>query len=156
MTSKIKDIECLCVFVTALGPFVEPFKALLDATEVMLVSFKVILSLIPTNIEDLLEKERLKLALLGIETALKPVEIPFKTLNNFTSAFADCPPVAGVADWSNIIKTFLGISKVEELRFEIDQKIDAIERESLKIQQLDELITVIQDLKGALDECGNA
>ena len=154
MASKIENTECLCVFVASLGDFLEPLKGLLTTVEATLVTIKTLLALIPTNLADLLEKELLEVQLTLIEAVLAPVEAPITSLNRYTRAFADCPPVAHLSDLVDVIKKYSGVAFLEELKYEIDQKIDGIERESLKVEQIDDLIRSIQDFKEALDACG--
>lgn len=154
MTSKIENTECLCVFVATLGPLKETFETLIDSIVATLTTIKTILALIPTNLSDLLEKEALQATVTILEAALGPLSAPATVLDPYTRAFADCPPLATWGKVSDVIRQYTGVTALEELIFEIDKKIDEIERQNLAIEDLDNLIAVLQEIKEAINACG--
>jgi len=155
MTASIENKECFCNWMTQLGPFKDVFNALLSSMIGILGTAKALLLLVPTNWSDQLKKVEMQAEMEVLKVLVGTVEAPISYALNYAKAFSDCDPVANVTTVVGKIRNFM-IGDLLEREEQLQMFIDAIDRESLKIQEIDNMIKLLTDLKEALDECGNA
>jgi len=151
--SKLEDNACLCAWVVFIGEFRNVLLPLLDTSVALLTAFKVSLALVPTNLTDQLKKLRYEAELAVIEQTVAVIEAPLGVLGAYARPYADCDPVSAIVVANNKIREFL-TADVEERRFEVQQFIAALTRESLKIEEIDQLIDVLTELKSSIELCG--
>jgi len=157
MTTQIENVECLCAFVESLGQgvtqqisaFITSVISLLEVakTEVLLVSNI-------QNLEDLGRKIASEQALEALEGPISQVEATFSVLNSYTAPFADCDPVSA---FSTAIKTAQNevVGAFDDLRYEIELWGAAIDSRTNKVDQLDRIISVLEQIQAGIEECGD-
>jgi len=151
--SKLEDSACLCAWVAFIGDFRATLEALIDSSIAIFTALKVTLALAPTNLTDQLKKLRYEAELAVIEQTVAVIEAPLGYVSRYARPYADCDPVSSLIAANNKVREFL-VSDVEERRFEVEQFIAAIDRESLKIEELDQLIDLLTEIKSSIELCG--
>ncbi len=151
--SKIEDNACLCAWINILGDFLAPLTALIDSSIAIFTVIKVTLALVPTNLTDQLKKIRYEIELAFIEQTVALIEAPLGIVGRYARPYADCDPVAALIAANEKVREFL-VADIEERRFEVEQFIAAIDRENLKIEEIDNIIDVLTEMKNAIEICG--
>jgi len=151
--SKLEDNACLCAWISFIGDFKDPLLALIDSSIAIFTVIKVTLALVPTNLTDQLKKLRYEAELALIEQTVAVIEAPLGYVSRYARPYADCDPVSTLIKVNNSIREWL-VSDIEERRFEVEQFIAAINRESLKIEEIDQIIDVLTEIKNAIEICG--
>lgn len=150
---KIKNKECLCAFLESAKDIKGMLNSFITSAITILQTAKAALLLVPLSLEDELRRVKYEAALAVIEAGVSVIEVPFGIVTGYMKPWADCPPVANVAKTVKNVQKYV-MSNVDDLRYEIQQYIEALKDEHLKIAQLDRWITTLQDLQEALDTCG--
>jgi len=151
--SKLEDNACLCAWVSFIGDFRATLEALIDSSIAIFTTIKVTLALVPTNLTDQLKKLRYEAELAVIEQVIAVIEAPLGYVGRYARPYADCDPVSSLIVANNKVREFL-TADVEERRFEVEQFIAALNRESLKIEEIDQIIDVLTEIKSAIEICG--
>jgi chaperonin cofactor prefoldin len=152
-SSKVEELQCFCAWLNTVGaPFVGILTALLDSTIALLTTAKMLLALVPLNLTDQLKKLEMQAELAVIEVATQPVEAPIALVTNSAKAFNDCPPTAELARRVGQIREVL-LGSVDDYKYQLQNLIDAIDREALKIEELDQWINNLQEFKEAIKVC---
>lgn len=144
--------ECLCAFVRILGDYTETLKGLIDSAVSLLTTVKTLLNLIPQDFADHLEKYLLQTELAALEVALLYIEAPLNTINAYTKPFADCPPVASMAKVITDFKEEV-LGTLYDYQNEVEQKVEALNLEGMRVEIIDNWITVLNDLKESFVAC---
>jgi len=150
------DIEldpCLCAWIAFIGDFKDTLLALLDTSIVTFTAIKVTLALVPTNLTDQLKKVRYEAELALVTQLVGVIEAPLSYVTRYARPYADCDPVSSLITANGKVREFL-TGELEEHRFELEQFIAALDRESLKIEEIDRIIDVLTELKSAIETCG--
>jgi hypothetical protein len=151
--SKLEDNACFCAWISYIGDFRATLEALIDSTIAIFTAIKVTLALVPTNLTDQVKKLRYEAELAVIEQTVAVIEAPLGYVARYARPYADCDPVSSLIVANNKIREFL-TADVEERRFEVEQFIAAIDRESLKIEELDQFIDLLTEIKSSIELCG--
>jgi len=154
MASKIENLECLCAWAAYLGDFRATFMALIDSAVGLLTLAKAMLALAPVNVSDQLKKVELQVELEILAVQMRLIEAPIAYALNYAKPFADCDPVANVITTINKIK-YSYLSDFIERQFELELMIEALKKESLKIEWIDLAIASMNEIKSALEDCAN-
>lgn len=106
------------------------------------------------NLVDEAKKIGLQAWLEVVEASVAPIEAPFNMVLNYTKALADCDPVNTLA---NIIKQAKDktLKPVEDMRYDIEQLIAAIEDQKREIETIERWIDALEKLRDVLEECGS-
>jgi hypothetical protein len=145
--------ECLCAWVRGLG--IGPKQQLqnfITAAKVILQTAQAVWLLTNSDIEDIYKKELAEATLAIYQQATAPIEAALKYLVAQTSPWADCPPVATLAKNVKEVANSV-LTPVRELEWEIQQYIEAIEINQSKSVYLNRLISNLDDISDAINEC---
>lgn len=157
MTTEVKNVECLCAFVQALGQGVAATLSTFIGSVIGLLELaKVEILLVSNleNLEDLGRKLASEQALAVLEQGVQPVSAVFAMINAYTAPFADCDPVSSFASVLKAAQDVV-LSEFDDLSFEIQQWGAAITDRQNEIERLDRLIDILTQIQSAIDECGD-
>lgn len=145
--------ECLCAWVRGLGQGPkQQLENFIRAAKVILQTAQAIWLLTNSDLEDIYKKQLAEATLAIYQQATAPIDAALRYLVAQTSPFADCPPVATLAkNVKEIANTVL--TPVKELEWEIKQYIEAIDINQSKSVYLSRLISNLDDLLDAINEC---
>jgi len=152
--ANIEIDPCMCGWFAVIGDYTGVLTSLLDTSIASLTAVKVALMLVPTNFTDQAKRLRYEVELALIEEAIKAIEVPLGVITNLGRPFADCDAVANVTVVTGKIYDLL-IADVADRRFQVESFIEALEAESLQIEELDRLIDFMTEIKSAIEDCGN-
>jgi len=158
VANKIVSKECLCAFVASLGEGLKTEVSLLLSVAISSLRALQAQILLVSNV-DALEDQGRKLAaeaaLAALEIPVQPVEAILSLVNAYMAPFSDCDPVATAA---KIVKYFKDqvFQDVDDWKFKIEQWGEAISERNKKIATINKMIGVLQEIKDAIDLCGEA
>jgi hypothetical protein len=113
---------------------------------------KAALLLVPIDLYDHLDKYRLEGEITGLSIAFQSVETPLAIAGSYMKRWADCPPVATLAQsYLAFQEEFL--KPLKDRRAEVEAKINALEIEQLKSESLQRTIDLLTDFKDAVTLC---
>jgi len=145
--------ECLCAWFRGLGSGPkQQLQNFITAAKVILQSAQAIWILTNSDFEDIYKKELAEATLAIYQQATAPIEVALKYLVAQTSPWADCPPVATLAKNVKEIASN-ALKPVRELEWEIQQYIEAIDINQSKSVYLTRLISNLDDILDAINEC---
>lgn len=145
---------CLCDWIAEIGEFKDPLVGMLDTSIAALTAIKVALSLAPANVTDQLKKLRYEAELAALEQAVGQLETPIALISSLGAPFADCDPVSNVTTITKRLRDIL-LSDLDDRRFKVESFIEGLDAEGLKVERLDKLIDMLNEVKSAIDDCGN-
>lgn len=149
---KYKD--CLCDFVQNLESFKGTFLTLIDTVITLLTTVKAGIALFPTDLSDQLTKVGLDFSLEIINLVASKIEAPFLVVDGYFRPYSDCPPLATASKTIHKARDIV-LFPADYIRQEIYDFEESLDLESCKIAQLDLLIKQLQDIKDAVEFCGD-
>jgi hypothetical protein len=151
-STNFLEKECACSFVQNLGAFKDTFTGLIDAAITVLRTAQATIALWPADLGDQLKRIEYEAEVTAIEAVMAPLAAPFSLVSNYLRPYADCPPIATAAGTINKVRNTV-LDPLTKQKEEIQMLIDALNLEGTKIEQLQNMIDQLNDLKDAIVYC---
>lgn len=149
---NFENMECVCAFANAISGYKDALLGFLDVAIALLQTAKGLVALIPADPGDYLRSKELELELAVLEAGLSVAGGPLGLLKAYTKPWADCPPVATLANTlGNVYNT--AFSDIIEKQFELEQQLRDINLEGERSQDFDRWLRVLEDFKNAIEYC---
>ena len=151
--SDIQNTACLCSAINALGTAPkEALKQFVTAAQSILAASKAVWLLVNSPIEDEIYKASLELILAAGQQVVAPLEASLAVLTRFTAASADCPPINLLGRTVKDISDFI-MGPIDSTEAKIQNVIDSIEINQAYTDRIDRMISVLDDIIDAIDNC---
>ena len=152
MPGKLND--CICSFVELVGGAKSQIVILMNSLIALLEALKAYLALFSVDFFDTLRRIEAEQELELIQTSIDGISAPFGLVLGLTRSLSDCPPVASLSKTLKEIRTLV-LSDFYEKEYEVEQYIALLQDKSKEIDSIDRLITMLQDVVDAFDQCGS-
>lgn len=150
--SKFIEEPCVCDLIQSLGSFKSTLIALIDTFIAYLTAIKAAALLWPNDPADRVEMLAYDVAIKALETAIKPIDVPFVLVTSYFKNYSDCTPIATASKTLNDTKKLL-TGWAKDYMEEWKQKQEQLDMEGTKIDRLNLVIDQLKDFKDAIELC---
>jgi hypothetical protein len=151
--NDLENKDCFCSWLDALGDYKTSLVAFIESAITLLQSVQALYAATNIDLSDEYDKLTLQLELEYLEAKYAALVTPIATVAAYMKQWGDCKPVAKLAKDVKEVRDDL-ISDIEDRRFEIEQRIDALGRRDRRSERVDRWIDTLETTRDAIEYCG--